>query len=201
MSFDIAVKGIKASGCHGVYEFEKKEKQEFIVDVLIKINEIKSDDINQTLNYENVISIAKEVVASKSFDLIEILAQTISNKIISVCKQELSILSISVSVHKPNTELNYVFNICEEKLDTKKIFAKIVHEWGRVETNYKLMNLHESVLDDNEKSIILDIVKEDIPDLQTGAFLHLLDTDKIEGITKNTEGWLENFRGLTVFKK
>ena len=104
-------------------------------------------------------------------------------------------------VNKPNTELNYVFNICEEKLDTKKIFAKIVHEWGRVETNYKLMNLHESVLDNKEKSIILDIVKEDIPDLQTGAFLHLLDTDKIEGITKNTEGWLENFRGLTVFKK
>ena len=103
-------------------------------------------------------------------------------------------------VNKPNTELNYVFNICEEKLDTKKIFAKIVHEWGRVETNYKLMNLHESVLDNKEKSIILDIVKEDIPDLQTGAFLHLLDTDKIEGITKNTEGWLENFRGLTVFK-
>jgi len=34
------------------------------------------------------------------------LAQTISNKIISVCKQELSILSISVSVHKPNTELS-----------------------------------------------------------------------------------------------
>ena len=104
-------------------------------------------------------------------------------------------------VNKPNTELNYVFNICEERLDSKKIFAKIVHEWDRVETNYKLMNLHESVLDNKEKSIILDIVKEDIPDLQTGAFLHLLDTDKIEGITKNTEGWLENFRGLTVFKK
>ena len=106
MSFDIVVKGIKASGCHGVYEFEKKEKQEFIVDVLIKINEIKSDDIKQTLNYENAISIAKEVVASKSFNLIEILAKTISNEIISFCKQYLSILSISVSVHKPNTELS-----------------------------------------------------------------------------------------------
>ena len=106
MSFDIAVKGIKASGCHGVYEFEKKEKQEFIIDVLIKINEIKSDDINQTLNYENVISIAQAVVSSNSFDLIEILAKTISNEVISFCKQNLSILSISVSVHKPNTELS-----------------------------------------------------------------------------------------------
>ena len=104
-------------------------------------------------------------------------------------------------VNKPNTELNYVFNICEERLDSKKIFAKIVHEWDRVETNYKLMNLHESVLDNKEKDTILEIIKDDIPDLQAGAFLHLLDSDKIEGVTKNTEGWLENFRGLTVFKK
>lgn len=104
-------------------------------------------------------------------------------------------------VDKPGTELDYVFNICEEKLETKKIFAKIIHEWGRVETNYKLMNLHESVLDNSEKNTILEIIKNDIPDLQSGAFLHLLDSDKIEGVTKNTEGWLENFRGLTVFKK
>ena len=104
-------------------------------------------------------------------------------------------------VTKPNITLDYVFEVCENNLEGKKIFSKIVHEWDKVETNYKLMNLHESVLDDNEKSTILDIVKEDIPDLQAGAFLHLLENDKIEGITKNTEGWLENFRGLTVFKK
>ena len=104
-------------------------------------------------------------------------------------------------VTKPNTSLDYIFEVCEEKLEGKKIFAKIIHEWDKVETNYKLMNLHESVLDDKEKSTILDIVKEEIPDLQAGAFLHLLENDKIEGITKNTEGWLENFRGLTVFKK
>ena len=104
-------------------------------------------------------------------------------------------------VTKPNTSLDYIFEVCEEKLEGKKIFAKIIHEWDKVETNYKLMNLHESVLDDKEKSTILDIVKEEIPDLQACAFIHLLEYDKIEGITKNTEGWLENFRGLTVFKK
>lgn len=104
-------------------------------------------------------------------------------------------------VTESNMTLDYVFKVCEDNLEGKKIFSKIIHEWDKVETNYKLMNLHESVLDDNEKSTILDIVKEDIPDLQAGAFLHLLDNDKIEGVTKNTEGWLENFRGLTVFKK
>ena len=104
-------------------------------------------------------------------------------------------------VTKPSMTLDYVFQVCEDNLEGKKIFSKIIHEWDKIETNYKLMNLHESVLDNNEKNTILDIVKEDIPDLQAGAFLHLLDNDKIEGVTKNTEGWLENFRGLTVFKK
>lgn len=104
-------------------------------------------------------------------------------------------------VNKPDMSLDYVFQVCEDNIDGKKIFSKIIHEWDKVETNYKLMNLHESVLDIKEKNTILDIIKEDIPDLQAGAFLHLLDNDKIEGVTKNTEGWLENFRGLTVFKK
>ena len=99
------------------------------------------------------------------------------------------------------TDLEYIFSICEEKMEDKKIFPKIIHNWDRVETNFELMDLHETSLDINEKNHILDIIKSDIPDLQTGAFLHLLDQDKIEGITKNTEGWLENFRGLTVLKK
>ena len=83
----------------------------------------------------------------------------------------------------------------------KKIYAKIIHEWDRVLKNFELMNLHDSVLDNSEKSIILDIIKSPIPDLQTGAFLRLLEQDKIEGVTKNTEGWLENFRGLTTVIK
>ena len=104
-------------------------------------------------------------------------------------------------VNHPGTDLDYIYHTAKNQLDGKKIFAKIIHEWKRVETNYKLMDLHQSVLDDKEKNTILNIIKQDIPDLQAGAFLHLLDNDKIEGVTKNTEGWLENFRQLTVFKK
>jgi DNA polymerase-1 len=104
-------------------------------------------------------------------------------------------------VDNPAMDLEYVFDICEKNIEGKKIFSKILSDWNNVETNYELMNLHESVLDDKEKNRILEILKEPIPDLQAGAFLHLLDNDKIEGITKNTEGWLETFRKLTVYKK
>jgi DNA polymerase-1 len=96
------------------------------------------------------------------------------------------------------TNLDYVFKVAEEKLDGKKIFAKIIHNWDRVETNFELMDLHNTSLDDKEKDYVNSTLKEKVPNLQSGAFLRLLDQDKIEGITKNTEGWLENFRGLTT---
>ena len=104
---------------------------------------------------------------------------------------------------EPDLSLEYVYNICAEKLEekkVKKIFPKIITEWDRVETNYKLMDLNISDLDDKEKEYVMDILRSPLPDLQTGAFLRLLDQDKIEGITKNTEGWLENFRSLTTVK-
>jgi 5'-3' exonuclease len=103
-------------------------------------------------------------------------------------------------VNKPGMTLDYVYNICEEKMNEKKIFPKIITEWDRVETNFKLMDLHITDLDQKEMDHVKDVLKEEVNKLQTGAFLHLLDEDKIEGITKNTEGWLENFRRLTVVK-
>lgn len=98
------------------------------------------------------------------------------------------------------TDLEYVYKTAEQKLDGKKIFAKIIHNWDKVETNFELMNLHSTVLDDKEIHYVEEVLKEPVPKLQTGAFLHLLEVDKIEGITKNTEGWLETFRTLTVVK-
>ncbi len=95
------------------------------------------------------------------------------------------------------TNLDYIFKVAEEKLEGKKIFAKIIHNWDRVLTNFELMDLHNTSLDDDEKQYVNDVLKQPTPDLQAGAFLRLLEQDKIEGITKNTEGWLETFRDLT----
>ena len=154
----------------------------------------------KTLNSSNILEELK--VLPKNYNVIKALLGDNSDNLAGV--KGLGIKTIVKEfpdlVNKV-TDLDYVFSVCENKLEDKKIFAKIIHSWDRVETNFKLMDLHETSLDDKEKNHILDIIKSDIPDLQTGAFLHLLDQDKIEGITKNTEGWLENFRGLTVFKK
>ena len=97
--------------------------------------------------------------------------------------------------------LQDVWDHCETQLEQdkpKKIFAKIIHNWDKVLTNFELMDLHKTVLDKREINFIEETLQDSIPDLQTGAFLHLLDQDKIEGVTKNTEGWLDNFKGLTT---
>lgn len=102
-----------------------------------------------------------------------------------------------------NASLQDVWDHCETQLDRdkpKKVFAKIIHNWEKVLTNYQLMDLHKTALSENEIEIVEDNLKQPIPTLQTGAFLHHLDQDKIEGVTKNTESWLENFRGLTTVK-
>jgi len=104
----------------------------------------------------------------------------------------------------PFIELDYIYDVCAKKLEgdkVKKVFINIVENWDKVETNYQLMNLHETVLDDGEKQYIVEEISKPVPPMQTGGFLSMLQHDKVESITKSTESWLENFRGLIGVKK
>lgn len=98
------------------------------------------------------------------------------------------------------TNLEYIYDTCGEKLGGKKVFQNIIHNWDKVERNFKLMDLHDSMLDQKEKDHILEVLKQPTPELSTGVFFRLMDIDKIEGITKNTDTWIENFRDLTKYE-
>jgi DNA polymerase-1 len=152
----------------------------------------------KTFTYENVI---EEIgVIPQNYNIIKALLGDNSDNLAGIKGLGIkTILSEWKSItHDPSFTLQDIYNLCEEKLGEKKVFAKIIHDFDKVERNYKLMNLHETVLDEGEINHILEVIKSPVPALQTGAFLHMLDQDKIEGITKNTEGWLELFRGLTT---
>lgn len=96
-------------------------------------------------------------------------------------------------VSDPGFTLDEIFESGSQLLESKKQYAQIIADWNTVETNYKLMDLHESVLDDSEKSIIYDRVKDlDNLKLRIGPFMQLLEQDCIEGITNSTEDWLVN---------
>lgn len=104
-------------------------------------------------------------------------------------------------VDDPSFQLQDIYNICEQKLQTKKIFAGIIYDWEKVKTNYELMNLLDPRLGDYEINHILERIKEPTPNLQAVTFLSMLESDQIEALNKNVEGWLEIFRPLSTYKK
>ena len=155
----------------------------------------------KTFNYENV---KEEIgVLPQNYNIVKALLGDNSDNLQGV--KGLGIKTIlsewSSFTHDPNASLQDVWDLCEVRMEEekpKKIFAKIIHNWDKVLTNFQLMDLHNSSLDEKEIQIVEETLRQPIPDLQTGAFLRYLEQDKIEGITKNTEGWLENFRSLTT---
>jgi DNA polymerase-1 len=104
-------------------------------------------------------------------------------------------------INKPGVLLKDIYDICEQKLQTKKIFASIIYDWEKVKTNWELMNLSEPRLGDYEIFHILEKIKEPTPNLQVVTFLSMLESDQIEALNKNVEGWLELFRPLSTYKK
>jgi DNA polymerase-1 len=104
-------------------------------------------------------------------------------------------------INKPGVTLKDIYDICEQKLQTKKIFASIIYDWDKVKTNWELMNLSEPRLGDYEIFHILEKIKEPTPNLQAVTFLSMLELDQIEALNKNVEGWLETFRPLSTYKK
>ena len=106
MSFDINISKIKCSGRHGIYDQEKQNDQEFLVDININISDFSEDNINKTLNYEEVVNLVINIVNTKSYDLIETLAKHISEQLVfKYAKTEAMLQEIKVTVHKPDTIL------------------------------------------------------------------------------------------------
>ena len=106
MSFDINISKIRCSGKHGIYDYEKQNDQEFLVDIHINISDFSEDDINKTLNYEEIVNLVIKIVNTESYDLIETLAKHISEQIVfNYTKTEATLQEIKVTVHKPDTIL------------------------------------------------------------------------------------------------
>jgi dihydroneopterin aldolase len=106
MSFDINISKIKCSGKHGIYDHEKQNDQEFLVDININISDFSEDNINKTLNYEEIVDLVIKIVNTESYDLIETLAKYISEQIVlKYSKTEATLQEIKVTVHKPDTIL------------------------------------------------------------------------------------------------
>lgn len=107
----ITIKDIKLVGFHGLYDHEKRDGVNLGFDVeLFFENQINNsdDNINETINYVEVIDIIKRVNSSGSFDLLE----TLCNKILNEIMKLFSPLKVVVRVRKfelpVDAELSFV---------------------------------------------------------------------------------------------
>jgi dihydroneopterin aldolase len=88
--------GIAASGHHGARPGEKDEPQDFVVDLDLEVD-VGADDIEATADYRRVTETVRSVVAGGSYDLIEVMAHDVAERVLT---QE-HVVRVTAVVHKP----------------------------------------------------------------------------------------------------
>lgn len=81
----IIIKDLKLYAYHGVNPEEKIEGQNFILDIECKIDlskPCKTDDVNDTVNYAQIIKLVRKVFTDQKHDLIEKAAQEVADAIL-----------------------------------------------------------------------------------------------------------------------
>src|SRR2546423_3537676 len=95
----IVLEGMVFSGKHGVSDAERARSQRFKVDIELDADlsrAVRSDRIEDTIDYRRVRAIAKEVIEGEPARLIETLAGRIARKAL----QEPRVAAVSVTVTK-----------------------------------------------------------------------------------------------------
>ena len=108
MSDELAVLGIECFGHHGVFDFERREGQVFVIDLILGLDTAPaavSGDLHDTVDYGSLVASVKAAVETDPVDLIETLALRISD----VCLLDGRVEWARVTVHKPDAPIDATF--------------------------------------------------------------------------------------------
>jgi dihydroneopterin aldolase len=104
----IRLSGVTARGTHGVFDFERREGQDFTVDVVLHTDisaAAATDDLTRTTHYGELAVTVADLVRGDPVDLIETLAERISG----VCLLDDRVEWARVTVHKPGAPIDATF--------------------------------------------------------------------------------------------
>lgn len=104
MTDRITLTGLRVRGHHGVFEHEKRDGQDFLVDITAWLDLDKAaetDDLAETLHYGELAERAAAIVAGKPYDLIE----TVAGKIADEVMTDQRLHAVEVTVHKPSAPI------------------------------------------------------------------------------------------------
>lgn len=109
----IELTGLRAVGWHGVAEHERRDGQEFVVDVTLHCDTrgpARSDDLADTVDYAAVAHAAVELISGPPVDLIETLADRIAQRTLRIAASApVAVRSVEVTVHKPSAPIPLAF--------------------------------------------------------------------------------------------
>lgn len=109
MSDVIALTGLRVWGRHGVLPEERRDGQDFVVDVELVVDTraaAASDDLSDTVDYAALADRLAAVVAGEPVDLLE----TLASRLAEVCLVDDRVISTRVTVRKPGAPIQHAFS-------------------------------------------------------------------------------------------
>ena len=96
--------------------------------------------------------------------------------------------------------LDDIIEISAEKHKEHLIYSRVVLQENDLRNNYKIMNLHEPMINEVETEYLNSLIEEQPPVLQPKPFLRFYQEDGLRHLIKNPEFWLNNqFQTLNSF--
>jgi dihydroneopterin aldolase len=105
----IALTGLRVRGNHGVFDFERRDGQDFVVDVELEVDTgaaAASDDLADTVHYGQVAERLAAVLGGDPVNLLERLADRLAR----VCLADERVVAATVTVHKPQAPIPLSFS-------------------------------------------------------------------------------------------
>ena len=115
----ISITGLRLTGYHGVFDFEKQDGQEFVIDLEVHLDLSRageSDDLSHTLDYSVLVEQVAGRVTGAPVDLIEKLAEDILEIVWSHPQPTRAV----VTVHKPEAPVAHPVSDIAVTLDRER---------------------------------------------------------------------------------
>jgi dihydroneopterin aldolase len=106
---EIRLTGLRAIAHHGVFDHERRDGQEFIIDVTVRLPlapAAATDDLDRTVHYGELAGAVVTAVESDPVDLIE----TVAERVAAVALSFRAAHAVIVTVHKPNAPITVPFD-------------------------------------------------------------------------------------------
>ncbi|MCD5346146.1 dihydroneopterin aldolase [Agromyces sp. H3Y2-19a] len=104
----ITLTGLRVRAHHGVFEFERAEGQEFVIDVTVAVDlaaAARGDDLASTVHYGEL---AEQVVAAVERDPVDLI-ETVAERVAGVALGFTAVDEVEVTVHKPQAPIAVPF--------------------------------------------------------------------------------------------